>query len=71
MRQSRHDVFSSYDPVPVLVTIDSLEDNSGETAVEDLWRRDENALQGQYSTHNQGKKPVVEVEFIVPPGDDY
>jgi hypothetical protein len=57
--------------VPVSVAVDSLEDSGGKATVEDLWRQDIKPLCQEYTARNQDKKPVVQVEPIVPPGDDY
>ena len=54
-----------------MVTIDSLEDNGGERAVKHLRCQDMKAPYQKYSTYDQGKKPVVEVKLIIPPGYDY
>jgi len=52
-----------YNPVAVSVVIDPLEDNDGGKAVK--------ALYLEYFANNQGKRPVVQVEPIVLPRDDY
>jgi hypothetical protein len=57
--------------VPVSVAIDSLEDNGGKETIRDLRCQDVKAFYNTYSANNHGNKPVVQVELIVPPWDDY
>jgi hypothetical protein len=63
--------FPFYNLVPVSVAIDSLKGNGGERAVKDLRCQNAKAVYCEYSANYEDKKPMVQVELIVPPGDDY
>ena len=60
-----------YDPVPVSVAEDPLEDNGRDAAVEDLRWQDVEAVYRECAAKNQGKEPVVQMDPVASPGEDY
>jgi hypothetical protein len=50
-------------PVAISVAIDALEDNDGGKGIK--------ALYLEYFANNQGKKPAVQLEATILPGDHY